>query len=249
MSAPPKRRICIDDFRLLLTVKCNGDDHKIGITQDGKLAFFDHVNDCLGAEESLREMGDMDSGSRCGEIHRLWKSGDRRWQLPEPIRECRDYFNEQREERRKQAVDVLDPLADMTPRQRFNQRIIDTVREQVKGCIYRRGAHDHREIIKVVSNRKEAAVDVTYDARMRTEHYGCDPVRQVTTRFRINVPLRWYLNVYKAGLSIIDNQLVLDAFPKRPDGTQVLRVIKQSRGYKLQLRTALFTKRGALRWL
>jgi hypothetical protein len=207
------------------------------------------VNDCLGAEESLREMGDMDSGSRCGEIHRLWKSGDRRWQLPEPIRDCYNYFQEQRAERRKAAVDTIDPLADMTPRQRFNQRIIDTVREQIKGCIYRRGAYDHRAIIKVVSSRKEAAVRSTYEASMRVESYGCDPVRQVTTRFRINVPLRWYVNVYKTGLSIVSNQLVLDAFPKRPNGDQVLRVIKQSRGYKLQLRTALFTRRGALRWL
>lgn len=248
MSTPKKRRIAIDDFRLLLTVECNGEDHKIGVTQDGKLAFFDHVDECLGAEESLRQMGEMDPGSECGKIHRLWIQGNH-WQLPDAINNCRTYFNEQRAERRKHAVDVIDPLADMTPRQRFNKRIIDTVREQIKGCIYRRGAYDHREIIKVVSSRKEAAVDVTYDARMRTEHYGGDPVRQVTTRFRVNVPLRWYVNVYKAGLSIIDNQLVLDAFPKRPNGEQVLRVIKQSRGYKLQLRTALFTKRGALRWL
>jgi len=250
VSAPKKRVVCIDDFVVLITVDCCDEKHKIGLTKTGKLSFFDHDGESIGTEESLRKLGDMDSGSKCGKVHRAWvEGGDWRNPLPDPLDDWREHFLAERNKRKEHAVNTQDPLADLSPRQRFDQRIRETAKEVLGACTYRRGKHSHVDRVLVNADRKVAGVSTTYDARTRVLSWGDDPVRQVSTSFTVTVPLRWYLHVYKAGISMIDNQFVVDTIgPRRANG-QLLRVLKQSRGYKLQLRTALFTPRGALRWL
>jgi hypothetical protein len=243
-----RRMIAIDEYVALVTHECSGKQHRVGITSTGKLAFFDHVNDSLGLEEQARAAGAMDASCACGALHRHWINA-RSYYLPSPFDDWRKRFYADRRKRQHAARVELDPLASMTARERYEKRVKETAREVFLGCEYRRGNHENHTRV-VVCPRSEASVCVTYEAHMRKTPHGDEVRREVDTEVVLRVPLRWLTSCHRTGIGTINGMFVMDVIGKpRRDGSRLVRVVKQSRGYSLAVKTALLTKRGALRWL
>jgi hypothetical protein len=250
-----KRTVNVDDLLCLVTVPCSDEQHRIALTTGGALVFYDHVDDNLKIEEDLRITGDLEPSCKCAHVYRAWVNNDR-WQLPEPLDHWRAQVAAGKHrpgrghvDRRIRRGDAAkrDPLEATTVRQRAEARVLAVAYQTIKKATYRRGEYEHSNKIAIVPRRK-AGVGVESESFIRNE------CRRVKTYFTIRLPLRWLVRVHQRGLSLVETKkgtlFVLDTIgPQRRDGSQLLRVVKQSRGYKLKVATALLTRRGALRWL
>lgn len=249
-----KRTICVDDYLAFVCVKCGPDNerHRIGLLESGSLAFFNHGDDSLTLEENLRTQGAMDSGCRCGEIHTAWIQ-QQTYQLPEGLRGWLASFRNRATERYQAARKSVDLLTTTTARQRAEERVRVAAEKTLARCLeaetYRTGDRHSNDVTvcqRIDGEIEEPAVDVYYDTE-RSYSYG-DVTSTAVTRFNVRVPLGWYTRCYKPELGAINGAFVVDVVRHQHNGTLV-RAIKQSRGYQLRLATALYTHRGALRWI
>jgi hypothetical protein len=236
-----KRTINIDRYLALVTVTCCKVQHRIGVTTDGKLSFFDHgAVDAL--EERLREKGCMPPGSKCGEIQKHWGAGGDRYYLPEGLKIWHAYF---RDKKHKPAIPKQpdDPLVKRTARERACLRIIEQATKTLALCTgYRRaeGRRNHSESVGVASRGLDPSI------RCESTNERSDGCYTAKTEFRLLVELGWYSRVFRRELDIIDGCFVVDVISEHP---MIVRAVKQSRGYNLIIAPASVTRGGKLKWI
>lgn len=231
-----KRVICIDRYLALATVKCGDKQHRIGLTVDGKLSFFDH-NSTDALEEKVRVMGRMPPGSRCAAVQQAWIENDR-YRLPKELREwCNHFHYRGHKDNRKQAND---PLVEHTARERARWRVIEQASKSLRECaIYHRSSH-HTESVRIAAKGEDLHI-LCYTSNKRSGgKYSAE------TEFRLTVGLGWFQRVYRRDHAIIDGHFVVDVINERP---LIVRALKQSRGYNLILTTASVGRNEKLKWI
>jgi len=242
----PRRSVNVDSLLCLITVDCAQEQHRIGLTTNGALVFYDHLDDNLKIEDDLRRIGDLEAACTCAQVYRNWID-DRRWKLPSPLDDWREKMRTQRFRKRyRRPVRLADPLVATTARKRAEIRVVREAAKVFPQATYRQGDKHKNEIAIVPRNEAEIATE--------KDCYTKNKIRYIDTTFYLRLPLRWLVHVHQRGLSLLEvgekKYFVIDALgSRRRDGSQLLRVVKQSRGYGLKVVNALLTKRGAVRWL
>ena len=245
----------ISQFETIITIRCSHAEvpdivsrHRVGITTRGGFAFFNHMPQELRLEDNLRQQADMGAACTCADIYRRWIRRTKRRQsysydskLPEALEETYESLVASKPADRAKLAKIVDPLA-LSFHRRWAARVHPIALSHLKNTNYRQG-EKHSWIVGVTSG-KYAEVDSVTEREWDKYNEKSIPVTTVS----VSVKPGWYSKVYTKGLALIDGMLVLDVLGHRRDGLLELLVAKQSRGFRVVAKGALWNGRK-LRWL
>lgn len=239
----------LDKIHTLVTVQCSHnkstgpkESHQIAVLTSGELVFFGHGDD-LGIEDMMLKKAGLGPAYACTRILRHWVENS--YMLLPALKEARAQVTNQKRRERRERQQITDDLVDSTLRQRWTTRVRPIARKLLEKAEYRTAVttgngENHFWNLSIGEPHIEGLTEREWDT------YEEKNIPKTTISAK--VPLRWYKRVYLQDLAIINGSFVLDNLGPRRDGSLVLLVGKQSRGYKVHVRSAVL-KKGKLKWL
>lgn len=194
-----------DKIKITATVLCEDSQHRISLTEKGSLVFHDHPKDFMRKEKAFDALGGK--MCKCYRVLLAWKSSLRNLSgfcddsIPP---ELRDESKKARERGLYKNSWCQKGMYDI---HKQTKRITDYLVAKLfrKYCMAARG---FMRIEFAISNFSPKSYNLSMSAYI-DDSYRCGSVNPV---FKIKIedmPLNWYEQVYKKGLAVVDNTLVL----------------------------------------
>lgn len=216
---------------LEVKVRCGNSLHRVRLIA-GAIVCSDHpgvsVDTLCRAESATAAIGER-SVSRCGEVALAWRTGAVE-KLPKILAEARKSAAKRGDLRRITASrEAPTPL-----RPRSEERVRLAAEWALEHCSYRRSTSkwaggEHSCDASIGSPDCSGSSEKVWSDNKKWS--GSD------SHVRVSVPLRWYAQIYRRGLAVVDGLFVL-RLEDLPDGVLEVWVAKQGRGFDLVAETA-----------